>query len=280
MTKPSLLARQALNPVAPCYDALYLPARLFFLCENHERLTGNINFQDNLLNVLLTRERAFKQRLLAQAALSDGIEVLDLACGTGTLAVWAKQRTPGANLVGLDGDARMLGKARAKAARARVEIQFNQGLSFDLPYPDDRFDRVVTSLFFHHLCDRDKERTISEIARVLRERTPIVCFVTGRPPLHDGRWGKATMEASHHEEYLGRWLSKNLAGVALSVNADIPSDIDVAFIDEVDEHAGPIGGKGIGELGATGVDAAVADAVFHATGRRIRELPITPDKLV
>jgi ubiquinone/menaquinone biosynthesis C-methylase UbiE len=131
---------------------------------------------------LLTRERAFKQRLLAQAALSDGIEVLDLACGTGTLAVWAKQRIPGANLVGLDGDARMLGKARAKAARARVEIQFDQGLSFDLPYPDDRFDRVVTSLFFHHLSDGDKERTISEIARVLRE--------DGQ--LHVADWGPGT----------------------------------------------------------------------------------------
>lgn len=93
-------------------------------------------------------------------------------------------------------------------------------------------------------------------------------------------WGKATMEASPQDERLGGWLSKNLAGVALPVNADIPSDIDVAFIDEIDEHASPIGGKGIGELGATGVDAAVADAVFHATGRRIRELPITPDKLV
>ena len=93
-------------------------------------------------------------------------------------------------------------------------------------------------------------------------------------------WGKATMEASRQDERLGRWLSKNLAGVALPVNADIPADVDVEFIDEVDEHAGPIGGKGLGELGATGVDAAVADAVFHATGRRIRELPITPDKLV
>ena len=93
-------------------------------------------------------------------------------------------------------------------------------------------------------------------------------------------WGKATMEASRHDERLGRWLSKNLAGVALPVNADIPSASAVAFIDEVDEHASPIGGKGIGELGATGIDAAVADAVFHATGRRIRELPITPDKLV
>ena len=80
---------------------------------------------------------------------------------------------------------------------------------------------------------------------------------------------------------LGHWVSKNLAGVALPVNADIPSSgIDVDFIDEVDEHASPIGAKGIGELGATGVDAAVADAVFHASGKRIRELPITPDKLV
>lgn len=94
-------------------------------------------------------------------------------------------------------------------------------------------------------------------------------------------WGKATMEVSRHDARLGRWVSKNLAGVALPVNADIPSSgIDVDFIEEVDEHASPIGGKGIGELGATGIDAAVADAVFHATGRRIRELPITPDKLV
>jgi pimeloyl-ACP methyl ester carboxylesterase len=60
VTKPSLLARQALNPVAPRNDALFFPlAYAFFLCENHERLTGNINFQDNLLNVLLTRERAW-----------------------------------------------------------------------------------------------------------------------------------------------------------------------------------------------------------------------------
>jgi xanthine dehydrogenase YagR molybdenum-binding subunit len=93
-------------------------------------------------------------------------------------------------------------------------------------------------------------------------------------------WGKATLEASHHDRHLGRWISQNLAGVAVPVNADIPSDVDVGFIDEVDEHASPIGGKGIGELGATGVDAAVADAVFHATGLRIRELPITPDKLL
>jgi len=62
VTKPSLLARQTLNPVAPRQDALFFPlAYDFFLCENHERLTGNINFQDNLLNILLTRERVWDE---------------------------------------------------------------------------------------------------------------------------------------------------------------------------------------------------------------------------
>jgi ubiquinone/menaquinone biosynthesis C-methylase UbiE len=131
---------------------------------------------------LLTRERAFKQRLLSQADLSDGLDVLDLACGTGTLAVWAKRQTPGANLVGLDGDAKMLDTARAKAQRAGVEIQFDQGLSFELPYPDQSFDRVLTSLFFHHLSDSDKERTISEIGRVLRDGGQ----------LHVADWGPGT----------------------------------------------------------------------------------------
>ena len=94
-------------------------------------------------------------------------------------------------------------------------------------------------------------------------------------------WGMAAMEASTHEATLGRWLSKNLSGVAIPVSADIPGNaIQVHFVDEVDEHAGPLGAKGIGELGATGVAAAVANAVFAATGKRVRELPITPEKLV
>lgn len=93
-------------------------------------------------------------------------------------------------------------------------------------------------------------------------------------------WGMAAMERSPHDPRLGRFVSKDLAGVALPVNADIPADITVHFVDELDDQASPIGGRGIGELGATGVAAAVANAVFAATGRRIRELPITPAALV
>ncbi len=92
-------------------------------------------------------------------------------------------------------------------------------------------------------------------------------------------WGMAAMEASPYEPRLGRWLSKNLSGVAVPVNADIP-DIAVHFVEEFDRHASPLGAKGIGELGATGVAAAVANAVFHATGKRIRSLPILPEALV
>lgn len=93
-------------------------------------------------------------------------------------------------------------------------------------------------------------------------------------------WGMAAMEASRFEPNLGRWLSQDLAGVTLPVNADIPPHIDMSFVDEFDLHAGPLGAKGIGELSATGIAAAVANAVFDATNRRVRDLPITPEKLL
>lgn len=93
-------------------------------------------------------------------------------------------------------------------------------------------------------------------------------------------WGMATSERSMLETVLGRWHSQNLAGVPLPVNADIPAEIDVSFVDEVDNNAGPLGAKGIGELSATGVAAAVANAVFDAVGIRFRELPITPARFM
>ncbi|CAN7603534.1 xanthine dehydrogenase family protein molybdopterin-binding subunit [Trinickia sp. LjRoot230] len=93
-------------------------------------------------------------------------------------------------------------------------------------------------------------------------------------------WGMVAMEGTPYEGALGRWLSQDLAGVAVPVNADTPADIDIHFVDEYDAHASPLGAKGIGELGATGVAAAVASAVFHATGKRVRSLPITPAAIV
>jgi xanthine dehydrogenase YagR molybdenum-binding subunit len=111
----------------------------------------------------------------------------------------------------------------------------------------------------------------------------IVNPVTARAQMTGGiiwGWGKATMEESDQEPMHGRWLAKNLSNVAVPVNADIPADIDVSFVDEYDEAASLIGARGIGELGATGVDAAVAAAVRDAVGVRVRDLPILPWKVL
>jgi xanthine dehydrogenase YagR molybdenum-binding subunit len=91
--------------------------------------------------------------------------------------------------------------------------------------------------------------------------------------------GQALLEGSEMDRTLGRYLSKNLAGYLLPVNADMGS-VDVSFVDEVDPHASTIGARGIGELGAVGVGPAIANAVWHATGVRVREVPIRPEMLL
>jgi len=115
-----------------------------------------------------TRERAFKQKLLDQAGLEADQDVLDLGAGSGTLAIWAKQREPALRIRGLDGDPAIIRQAERKAERAGLDIPFDEGFSYELPYEDASFDRVLSSLFFHHLVLSDKERTLAEVARVLR----------------------------------------------------------------------------------------------------------------
>jgi xanthine dehydrogenase YagR molybdenum-binding subunit len=105
---------------------------------------------------------------------------------------------------------------------------------------------------------------------------------TGRSQLVGGIvWGlsMALLEETVIDKRVGKAVNGNLAEYHVPVNADI-GDIDVQVVDEVDPHINPIGAKGIGEIGITGVAAAVSNAIWHATGRRIRHLPITLDKLL
>jgi xanthine dehydrogenase YagR molybdenum-binding subunit len=94
-------------------------------------------------------------------------------------------------------------------------------------------------------------------------------------------WGIsfALYEHTAYDERLGRIVNNNLAEYHVPVNADVGT-IDVLWIDEPDWHVSPIGAKGIGEIGITGAAAAIVNAVYDATGKRIRDLPITPDKLL
>ncbi|HEX4810240.1 MAG TPA: xanthine dehydrogenase family protein molybdopterin-binding subunit [Bryobacteraceae bacterium] len=94
-------------------------------------------------------------------------------------------------------------------------------------------------------------------------------------------WGvsMALHEENLYDERMGRIVNNNLAEYHVPVHLDIPR-IEALWVDEEDRRVNPLGVKGIGEIGITGAAAAVANAVFHATGRRIRDLPITPDKLL
>ena len=114
------------------------------------------------------REARFKRELLMQAAVDSGQRVLDLGCGTGTLAILAKEAVPGAEVVGLDGDPKILDRARVKAKASAAAVEFEHGYSTELPYEAGSFDRVLSTLFFHHLSTEDKRKTFAEIARVLR----------------------------------------------------------------------------------------------------------------
>jgi xanthine dehydrogenase YagR molybdenum-binding subunit len=91
--------------------------------------------------------------------------------------------------------------------------------------------------------------------------------------------GLALLEETMIDKRAGRAVNGNLAEYHVPTNADIQS-IDVQIVDEDDPHVNPLGAKGIGEIGITGVGAAIANAVFHATGKRVRDLPITLDKLL
>ncbi|ACL57875.1 xanthine dehydrogenase family protein molybdopterin-binding subunit [Methylobacterium nodulans] len=91
--------------------------------------------------------------------------------------------------------------------------------------------------------------------------------------------GAALEEESMLDHNLGRFMNHNFGEYHVPVNADI-HDIEVIFVDEHDDKVSPIGAKGLGEIGIVGTAAAVANAVFHATGRRVREIPITIDKII
>src|SRR5207248_2519568 len=94
-----------------------------------------------------------------------------------------------------------------------------------------------------------------------------------------GGIGMALLEETVWDPRNARVVNANFADYHVPVNADIP-DIDAQFIEEEDRHVNPLGAKGLAELALVGVAPAVANAVYHATGKRVRDLPITPEKLL
>ncbi|MGI8890534.1 MAG: xanthine dehydrogenase family protein molybdopterin-binding subunit [Chthoniobacterales bacterium] len=153
--------------------------------------------------------------------------------------------------------------------------------------PDEEKDKEhVFQSWGAHFCEVKVDPLISEV-RVTRVVTAIDCgrvvtYKPARSQIIGGvvmGIGMALHEATEYDPKTGMPVIANLAEYHVPTNADIPM-IDVHFVGEPDFAFNPIGARGIGEIGVTGIAAAVANAVYHATGKRVRSLPITPDKLI
>ncbi|MGH7628760.1 MAG: class I SAM-dependent methyltransferase, partial [Gemmatimonadales bacterium] len=119
--------------------------------------------------LFLGRERALRDRLVELARLEPGQAVLDVGCGTGSLAIAAKRRVgPFGSVHGIDASPEMIARARKKASKAGVDVTFTNGVVEGLPFPDEHFDAVLSTLMLHHLPRTAREQCAREIRRVLK----------------------------------------------------------------------------------------------------------------
>lgn len=124
------------------------------------------------------------RRLVDAAALRPGHRVLEIGCGTGNLALLAKERQPEAVVVGLDPDFAALAQARRKAHRRHLDVQWDSGSAAELPYPDGSVDRVLSSLMLHHVPPAEKVQALREVRRVLADDGELHLADFGGHPEH------------------------------------------------------------------------------------------------
>src|SRR5262245_1561892 len=131
----------------------------------------------------LGREGRMRDRTLGTADVAGGDHVLDVCCGTGTLALAARRRVgPGGLVHGVDASEEMIARARAKSARSGLSVTFEVAAEQSLPFPDATFDVVLCTLALHHLSEDARAPAIAEMRRVIKPggRVLIVEFSTGR----------------------------------------------------------------------------------------------------
>ena len=129
----------------------------------------------------LVGERRMKRHLVELARVAPGHDVLDLGCGTGTLALIIREMQPGARVSGVDIDPRILAIARRKIERAGAAIALHEGSATDPPLPAASFDRVLTSLMLHHLTTAQKREALAAAHRLLRPGGELHVADFGKP---------------------------------------------------------------------------------------------------
>lgn len=127
-----------------------------------------IRFSCDPLVKWFMRESAINNRLVEQGRVDKGHRVLDLGCGNATLSMLIKKAQPGAEVIGIDGDRKIIEIAESKTRAQGISIPLYDAKVFDIPCRDNYFDRVFANMLFHQLTTKDKIRTAEEIHRILK----------------------------------------------------------------------------------------------------------------
>ena len=185
----------------------------------HDRLTP---FYDVVAR--LTGERRFKRRLVETAAIAAGHDVLDIGCGTGTLALMVHEVCPQARVTGLDIDPRILAIARRKFERAGASISLHEGSATAPPFPPASFDRILTTLMLHHLTTPQKRETLAAAHRLLRPGGE----------LHIADWGKPHNALMRIASLSFRLLDGG-ESTGVNVRGELPGLVQAAGFEDVAE---------------------------------------------
>jgi ubiquinone/menaquinone biosynthesis C-methylase UbiE len=180
---------------------------------------------------LVVREATFKRRLVERLQLRAGQRVLDVGCGTGTLALMVAAAHPQAAVTGIDPDEQMLSRARRKAAAANLRIAFEEASATRLPFADGSFDRVTSTLMAHHLPTSEKAAMFAEVRRVLAP--------AGELHLVDIGPARGAMARSIQRVLRPHVLDDNLEGRLPAMMADAGL-VDIAEEDRVVTVFGPL----------------------------------------
>jgi xanthine dehydrogenase YagR molybdenum-binding subunit len=216
---------------------------------------------------------AARARLIEMACADAGSPLHGMAVADATVADgWVvarhdpSRRDPAAAIIARAGGRPIEGQATAKRGSEAQRYAFH---SFGAVFVEVHVDAALGTIRVPRIV------AVYDVGRLLNEKT-------GKSQLMGGIvWGvgAALEEASELDPRYGRFVNANLAEYHVPVNADIGT-IDVSVLDVPDPYINALGARGIGEIGITGVPAAIANAVHHATGVRVRDLPITLDKLL